>query len=208
MCVPPWSGINCDQQSPQQQQQQPQFDVNNNQQQNQQVTPVPPNGANHMGKQLIGVQPGFYTMFTQPIYNTNIANGWNIEQSNKPQPQAQNPGAASYQGGGGMPLFNNPGFRPTPSFYGGYGGYGQQQQQQPLLPNFNNPYGNRPTPPGYGQGWGGQYGGGQYGGGQYGGGQYGGGQYGGGQYGGGQYGGGQYGYGCQSMPCKNGAVSL
>ena len=179
MCMPPWSGPNCDQ-SQQQQQQQPSIGgiINNIA-----VTPSNPNVNN--GKQLIGVQPGFYTMFTQPIYNTNIANGWNIAQENRPQP-AQNPASgANYQGGGGMPILNNPGYRPSPSIYGGgggFGGYGQQNQQPPLMPNFNNPYGFRPTPPGYGQQWRQQ------------------------QQQPNFYGG-QNGYGCQSMPCKNGAVS-
>ena len=172
MCMPPWSGPNCDQS--QQQQQQPS------------IGPSNPNVNN--GKQLIGVQPGFYTMFTQPIYNTNIANGWNIAQENRPQP-AQNPASgANYQGGGGMPILNNPGYRPSPSIYGGgggYGGYGQQNQQPPLMPNFNNPYGFRPTPPGFGQQWGQQQQPQQP-----------------------NFYGGQNGYGCQSMPCKNGAVSL
>ncbi len=179
MCMPPWSGLNCDQS-----QQQPIGGINN-------IAVTPSTNVNN-GKQLIGVQPGFYTMFTQPIYNTNIANGWNIAQDNRPQP-AQNPASgANYQGGGGMPILNNPGYRPSQSIYGsggGYGGYGQQNQQPPLMPNFNNPYGFRPTPPGYGQQWGQQ-------------------QQQQPNFYGGQNGYGQYGYGCQSMPCKNGAVSF
>jgi len=43
MCVPPWSGINCDQQSPQQQQQQPPFNSNNNQNQNNRNAAAGPN---------------------------------------------------------------------------------------------------------------------------------------------------------------------
>ena len=43
MCMPPWSGINCDQQSPQQQQQQPPFNANNNQNQNNRNAAAGPN---------------------------------------------------------------------------------------------------------------------------------------------------------------------